>query len=84
MLERREGWMDSIAFEHELGHALGGNQVFPNVEDLKRHMLCIDRPEQVGDRMVISCHATRVYVFDANEFDKWQREVTEGFLGGVG
>lgn len=30
------GYMCMIDFEHELGHASGGNEVYPSVDDLKR------------------------------------------------
>jgi len=57
----REGWMDSIAFEYEVGHALGGNTVYPDEADLRKHHTCLDTD---GD-----CTAKRVYVVDADEFD---------------
>ena len=37
---RRHGFMDMVDFQHELGEALGGNKIYPNVEDFKQHNPC--------------------------------------------
>jgi hypothetical protein len=39
---QRYGYMDKIAFDWETGEALGGNVIYPSVEDLKRHVKCAD------------------------------------------
>lgn len=57
---RREGWMDSIDFDHELGHAIGGNKIYPDKQEVEA-LECI----KAGDY----CYPKRVYVFDADEFD---------------
>jgi len=36
------GYMCAVDYHHELGEALGGNVVFPNVSDLKRKYKCTD------------------------------------------
>jgi hypothetical protein len=61
-LEMREGWMDSIDFEHEVGHALGGNAIYPSEADLREHRKCLDTDGE--------CTAMRVYVVNADEYDK--------------
>jgi hypothetical protein len=61
----RKGWMDSIDFDHEVGRALGGNKIYPNEQDLRAHNPCIGDPALGND-----CTAKRVYVVDADEFDK--------------
>ena len=33
-------YMDKVDFDHELGAALGGNEVFPSIEDLKNNKPC--------------------------------------------
>lgn len=60
-LERKTGWMDSIDFEHEAGYALGGNKIYPDASDLRRHSTCIDKDGH--------CFAKRVYVVDADAWD---------------
>lgn len=67
---RRIGYMDSTAFQHELGLAPKGNRVFPSVETCKAAHPCIGKEEFCGDHIDCGCEATRVYVFDADEFDK--------------
>lgn len=36
------GYMCYTAFTWELGEALGGNQIYPSVEDLKENCKCVD------------------------------------------
>lgn len=36
------GYMDLIDFECELGAAMGGNTVYPSIEDLKEHKGCVE------------------------------------------
>src|SRR5574338_821079 len=36
------GYMDLIDFECELGGAMGGNTVYPSVEDLREHRQCVE------------------------------------------
>lgn len=36
-MEKRKGYMCKIDFDHELGEALGGNVIYPSIEDLKKH-----------------------------------------------
>lgn len=36
------GYMCRVDFVHELGAAMGGNTVYPNVEDCKKHRKCVD------------------------------------------
>ena len=38
----RIGYMCKVDFDFELGEALGGNEIFPSVEDLKEHRKCTD------------------------------------------
>lgn len=38
--EVRKGYMDSVAFDHELGVARGGNAVYASVEDVHRKHGC--------------------------------------------
>ncbi len=68
---RHEAWMDNIALEHEVGHALGGNSVYPDKKDCEKNNPCIELSKD--DDPIIRCYAQRVYVFDADEFDKWQK-----------
>ena len=35
----RRGFMDMVEFQHELGEVLGGNKIYPSVEDLKEYIL---------------------------------------------
>jgi len=68
----KQGWMDSIDFDHELGHACGGNSVHPSVEDCERCHPCIEeskKDEGVGEFKGLECYAKRVYVVSADEFD---------------
>jgi hypothetical protein len=62
---KREGWMDSTTFENELGVAIGGEKVYADQEDLLASKPCLTDPEDHY------CQPMRVYVFDADEFDKW-------------
>ena len=40
--EKREvGYMCGVDWQHELGHAMGGNVVYPSVEDLKANRKCV-------------------------------------------
>ena len=66
-MKKREGWMDSIDFQHELGYALGGNIISPDKEDCERTHPCIKESAKDDG---YKCVAMRVYVFDADEFDK--------------
>lgn len=34
-------YMDKVDFDYELGEALGGNRVYPSIEDLKKHHSCV-------------------------------------------
>ena len=36
------GYMCRVDFEYELGYAMGGNVVYPSIEDLKRCRPCAD------------------------------------------
>jgi hypothetical protein len=36
------GWMCAIDFSCELGEALGGNTIYPSLEDLRKHHECLD------------------------------------------
>jgi|FreactcultureFD7_1027221.scaffolds.fasta_scaffold44156_1 hypothetical protein len=36
------GWMCAIDFSYELGEALGGNTIYPSLEDLRKHHECLD------------------------------------------
>jgi hypothetical protein len=38
----RIGYMCAIDFDHELGAAMGGSRIWPDVEDLKRNHPCAD------------------------------------------
>lgn len=38
----RTGYMCRVDFEFELGAALGGNVIFPDIEDLRAHRKCVD------------------------------------------
>lgn len=37
------GYMCKVDWECELGAAMGGNHVYPSVEDLKRHRSCVEQ-----------------------------------------
>lgn len=37
---KKIGYMDKTDFDHELGNALGGNEIYRSIEDLKRHKRC--------------------------------------------
>ena len=37
----RTGFMDRVDFEFEVGSALGGNSIYPSVEDLRKHHPCV-------------------------------------------
>jgi hypothetical protein len=63
------GWMDSIDFHDELGHALGGNLVFPDKEDCERIRTCIKESQEEGQSEGYPCYAKRVVVFDADELE---------------
>ena len=39
--EIRTGYMCSVDFDHELGMAKGGNQVFATPEDVQAHLKCV-------------------------------------------
>ena len=67
-ITKREGWMDSVDFQHEVGSAIGGNTVYPDQEEVEA-LPCIKE----GDY----CKPKRVYVVDADEFDaSSQREIS--------
>ena len=36
------GYMCLVDFECEVGNAMGGNRVFPSVEDLRANLKCVD------------------------------------------
>lgn len=38
----RIGYMCKTDFDHELGQAAGGNQIYPSIQDLKRNRRCAD------------------------------------------
>ena len=59
------GWMDSTDFSCELGHALGGNKIFPDAEDCTKNHPCIQDPDEHWP-----CRAQRVIVFDADLLDE--------------
>lgn len=40
MTTKRICYMDKVDFDHEIGNALGGNQLFADIEDLKKHKGC--------------------------------------------
>jgi hypothetical protein len=41
--EEKIAYMCGVAWQHELGHALGGNKLYPSVEDLKESSKCTDQ-----------------------------------------
>ncbi len=40
--EPRYGYMCKVGFDWELGHAIGGNKIYPSVEDLKENCRCVE------------------------------------------
>ena len=38
----RVGYMDKVDFDHELGNAMGGNTVFPSIDDLEENKPCTE------------------------------------------
>ncbi len=36
-----KGYMCGVDWQHELGEAMGGNVVYPSVDDLKKHRKCV-------------------------------------------
>lgn len=36
----RYGYMDLVDYQHEVGEALGGNKIYPDIEDLKENNSC--------------------------------------------
>ncbi len=69
---KREGWMCAVSFDHELGNASRGDTVYPSIEDLKKYRICVNTAGQENS----FCYPKRVYLFDADEFDKSQIETT--------
>ena len=72
-LQRRsmkEGWMDSIDFDWEVGEALGGNRVFPSERNCRENKPCIRRSEKEPTGTPGVCFPKRVYVLDADKFDE--------------
>ena len=65
-LQPKVGWMDSVSFDYELGHALNGEKIYASEEDLRKHSTCIDTD---GYSTV-----KRVYIFDADKFDAEERQ----------
>lgn len=37
------GYMCKVDFDHELGAALGGNTIYPSIEDLVKNKSCVDQ-----------------------------------------
>ena len=39
-MEDRYGYMRKVDFDYEVGEALGGNKIYPSLEDLKENHTC--------------------------------------------
>jgi len=40
--QARVGYMCQVDFDHEIGCALGGNTIYPDIEDLRENRKCVD------------------------------------------
>ena len=59
------GYMCKVDFECELGGALGGNRVYPDIEDLRKQRPCVDQCGIVEVRV----YATRIVQEENFDFD---------------
>jgi hypothetical protein len=70
------GWMDSITFDHELGCA-PSVRVHDDKEECERQHPCIKECAAKLEPESYDCRAMRVYVFDADEYDRRDRNQTK-------
>jgi len=72
MSEKKIGYMCKVDYDYELGVALGGNDIFSSIEDLKRHRTCV---KECG---IVKVGIEELEVVQKQDFSGYKGSVEDG------
>lgn len=75
--EPRFGYMCKVDFDWELGEALGGSTIYPNLKDFKEHVKCHDHCGIVKVRITEEKVVKKERRYTKKDFEQAKREYNE-------